>query len=55
MNAPKPQTVTLPASAVADLYVFLDRAAGADDPRDVLVEMAGYLRAALDRATGGQS
>lgn len=55
----KPGDVVLPAHAVTDLYAYLDRAAElreaglVDDGGDVLVEMAGYLRSALDRAGGG--
>lgn len=53
--------VVLPGFVVVDLYAYLNRAdelreAGrVDDSRDVLVEMAGYLRGALDRASGGVS
>ena len=44
--------VRLPRFAVRDLYGYLDRADTAVDPRDVWAEMAGYLRATLDRVTG---
>jgi hypothetical protein len=47
--------VGLPGAAVRDLYVYLNRADRADDPRDVWAELAGYLRATLDRATGATS
>lgn len=55
MPDPKPEPVTLPASAVTDLYAFLAAADNAADHTtrcDELMQMAGYLRAALDRATG---
>lgn len=47
--------VVVPGSAVRDLYIYLDRADSADDPRDVWAELHGYLRAVLDRATGASA
>lgn len=49
MSAETPDVV-LPGWTVDGLRDYLQRADDADDPRDTLVEMAGYLGSALDRA-----